>query len=183
MAKSQQKLYRFYRSNLATIVWNPEKNKALCEFVDGQYYTEDAQVAQKLADLGYPQIPLDLDEPPDVFFQKGKSLEEGENIPIMSRGVTEDVLLEQEQKRAEQERLIAKSKATSVEGSEPTDSAITSPADIALGREKDKPKTETKVSKPKRAKRSPTKKKAPVKKSEKKPERKVKRRLRKPKKE
>lgn len=35
------------------IVWNPDKEKALCQFVKGELDTEDAEIINKLIELGY----------------------------------------------------------------------------------------------------------------------------------
>ncbi len=58
---------RFYRATLPTIVWNPEKDKPLAEFVDGQYYTEDEEIANKLIAMGYPEVSLDATQPPEII--------------------------------------------------------------------------------------------------------------------
>ncbi len=58
---------RFYRATLPTIVWNPETDKPLAEFVDGQYYTESEEIANKLIAMGYPEVSLDATEPPEII--------------------------------------------------------------------------------------------------------------------
>lgn len=35
------------------IVWDPEMGRALCQFKDGIYETQDPYIIRKLADLGY----------------------------------------------------------------------------------------------------------------------------------
>lgn len=72
MARTEK--FRFYRSNLATIVWNKETDRPLAVFEKGQFLTTNPEVAQKLIDLGYPRIPLKATEPPDILFQKGEIL-------------------------------------------------------------------------------------------------------------
>jgi len=124
MPDSQPKMRRFYRSNLATIVWDPKNNRALVEFVNGQFYTEDQSVAERLVELGYPEIPLDLKEPPDIFFKKGESLEVGENVPVLPKGMTEEVAAHKEKQEKIQQDLADKAKAE----------ADLSPGDIALGK-------------------------------------------------
>lgn len=154
MAESQPKLYRFYRSNLATIIWDPPNNKPLAEFVDGQFYTEDAEVAQKLIEAGYPQVDLKATEPPNIMFEKGRSLAEGENVGVMAKGVTEDVALADEKKVLEQKALAAKAVALT-DGQEnmpedpvtPVDvipGGAQSPGDVALAQAADADKANTK---------------------------------------
>jgi hypothetical protein len=108
MTQSQQKLFRFYRSNLATVVWNPEKDKPLATFVKGQFYTKDPVVAQKLTEMGYPQVSLDANTPPDILFEKGEILEG--NVPIMPKGMNEEAVLAKQKQEAEQEKLATQSK-------------------------------------------------------------------------
>jgi len=59
---------RFYRATLPTYVWDPDKDKPLAEFVDGQFFTEDDEVAQKLLDAGYPEVSLEATHPPEIIF-------------------------------------------------------------------------------------------------------------------
>lgn len=162
---TQQKLRRFYRSNLPTIVWDPKHNRALCEFVDGQFYTEDPEVASILTDKGYPEVALDQTTPPDIMFPKGQSLEG--NVPIMGKGITEEVMLEREKRTAEQKRLAAK--AAEKPSLEDNAKAIAqevvskSPAELALDKAQAerKLKAKPKVRKPTAKKMHP--KKAPAK--------------------
>lgn len=141
MGTTQQKVFRFYRSNLETIVWDKDNDRPLAEFVNGQFYTKDAKIAATLTAMGYVEIPLDLQEPPDVFFQKGKSLGEGEHAQIIPKGMTEEVALQQEQVKAQQEALAQEAAG---------DNDGPSPADIALANSKaqQEAKTQKAVGKP-----------------------------------
>lgn len=112
---TQQKVFRFYRSNLASVVWDPDKDKALCEFIKGQYYTEDPVVADKLRNLGYPEVPLDANTPPDILYAKGKSLADGEHAQALPPGLTEEAALQKEQLAAQQAALAAKAQGTDAE--------------------------------------------------------------------
>lgn len=38
---------------VSTIVWNAEGNAAFCEFIDGEFETDEAELIAKLIDLGY----------------------------------------------------------------------------------------------------------------------------------
>jgi len=60
----EKKAWRFYRSSLSTIVWDPEKDAPLADFTKGHFTTEDPKVAARLKTLGYMEIPLDAEEPP-----------------------------------------------------------------------------------------------------------------------
>jgi len=61
---SKQKAWRFYRSNLSTIVWDPASGQPLADFSAGHFTTDNPKTARKLAALGYIEIPLDATEPP-----------------------------------------------------------------------------------------------------------------------
>lgn len=72
--------YRFYRSNLPTIVWGQE-NKKIADFAEGHFTTNDKQIALTLLDKGYPQIPLDSTEPPSILVSiPGQSLRTNESL-------------------------------------------------------------------------------------------------------
>lgn len=57
---------KFYRANLPTIVWNPELKKPLAKFVKSQFVTEDDEVAEKLVEMGYPEVAMDASRPPTI---------------------------------------------------------------------------------------------------------------------
>lgn len=73
---SEGNLYRFYKSNLPAVIWNPEKNRPLAEFQKGVFETKKKKVAQKLLELGYPQVSPLATEPPDIVLGlPGKSID------------------------------------------------------------------------------------------------------------
>jgi len=75
--------YRFYKSSLPGIVWDPSGKKSLANFVNGTFTTSDLRAAQILLDKGYPQIPVDATEPPDILVRiPGKSLGEDEDVKL-----------------------------------------------------------------------------------------------------
>lgn len=151
---TQQELYRFYRSNLPTVVWSKELNGPIAEFVNGQFYTKDPKVAQLLKDKGYPRISLEATEPPDILFKKGEIVDG--DIKQLPSGITEGAALNQEMLAAQQERL--RQEALQMQGSTPApapkpENKDLSPAMLTLqAQENEKPKTETKVRKIKRRK-------------------------------
>ncbi len=63
----EDNLYRFYKSNLPAVIWDPKKNRSLVEFQKGVFETTDIKVAEKLLELGYPQVSPLAEEPPDVI--------------------------------------------------------------------------------------------------------------------
>lgn len=76
--------FRFYKSKLPTIVWNPKTGKKLADFNKGHCITDDLEVAQTLLDKGYPQIPVDAEAPPNIIVAiPGQSLRDGENAPLV----------------------------------------------------------------------------------------------------
>jgi len=80
----KEKQWRFYRSNLETIVWNPKTNSPLADFSEGHFTTDDPEVADKLRELGYVEIALDATEPPpDVMVKKPTILPDDFSVPII----------------------------------------------------------------------------------------------------
>ncbi|MDA3788081.1 MAG: hypothetical protein PF503_06265 [Desulfobacula sp.] len=76
-----KKIFRFYKSNLPAIVWDPKAGKPLADCSKGHFTTEDINVAGILLDKGYPQIPIDADSPPDIIVGPvGDSLKDGESV-------------------------------------------------------------------------------------------------------
>lgn len=74
-ADSGKQEYRFYRSQLPTIVWDGPNDCVLADFSLGHFTTDNINIARKLLDSGYVQIPLDATEPPPVLVRiPGKSL-------------------------------------------------------------------------------------------------------------
>ena len=59
-----EKKRRFYQSHKEPYVWDPKKNKLLASFVDGQFITQDADVAKTLLGLGYKEVGLRDESPP-----------------------------------------------------------------------------------------------------------------------
>lgn len=63
----EDNLYRFYKSNLPAVIWNPEKNCPLAEFQNGTFATKSKRVARKLLEMGYPQVSPFAEAPPDII--------------------------------------------------------------------------------------------------------------------
>lgn len=83
---------RFYRSNLSTIVWNPEKGTELANFSKGHFTTEDPHVAEVLINKGYVEIPLDATEPPEgIIVRQPTHIIEGD-VPIMKPSLSEKLV-------------------------------------------------------------------------------------------
>ncbi|RLC88908.1 MAG: hypothetical protein DRJ03_01315 [Chloroflexi bacterium] len=57
---------KFYRANLPTVVWDAGNDRALAEFVNGQFVTRDQDVAKKLLGLGYVEVDISADAPPPL---------------------------------------------------------------------------------------------------------------------
>lgn len=67
--------YRFYRSQLPSIVWDGQNNCVLADFSKGHFTTDNLEVAEILLDKGYVQIPLNATQPPAVLVRiPGRSL-------------------------------------------------------------------------------------------------------------
>lgn len=129
------KKVRFYRSNLATIVWDPKNNRPLCEFVDAQVITDEERVINKLRELGYPEVDMDAVVPPPI--PEVVQIGESPDVPILSPGVTEETAL----KRAKLEAARLEAKKESV---------IPTPKKEAVSDKPEKAKvSDKKVAKPK----------------------------------
>jgi len=106
---NEKQEFRFYKSNLAKVVWDPDNNRALADFEGGSFTTDDIRVAKILLDKGYPQIPVDATEPPDVLVyipgdsinteganpddikvgaHRGINEKKGVNVPVVQEGST-----------------------------------------------------------------------------------------------
>jgi len=66
--------YEFVRGGNETVVWNPKKDKLLCEFVQGLYSTDDSDIAKTLRGLGYKEKRDYPDGAPEGGFTPKKSL-------------------------------------------------------------------------------------------------------------
>lgn len=77
--------WRFYRSNLSTIVWDARNNKRLADFGKGYFTTEDKAVATILRDKGYIEIPLNMTEPPVMTVNQPAPILNTRNgsVPVM----------------------------------------------------------------------------------------------------
>ena len=76
--------WRFYRSNLSTIVWDPRlgMNKSLADFSKGYFTTEDKAVAKILRKKGYVEIPLNMTEPPMIVVNQPAPQLRTDNVPV-----------------------------------------------------------------------------------------------------
>lgn len=59
--------WKFYRSNLPTIVWNASTNTVLADFKQGYFITSSASVANALIGMGYPEVEINSTNPPEVI--------------------------------------------------------------------------------------------------------------------
>jgi hypothetical protein len=81
--QEEKKAWRFYRSSLSTIVWDPAKDRPLADFTEGHFTTDDSKVAAKLKALGYLEIPLgSVDPPPNIIIREVNPTIDGD-IPVV----------------------------------------------------------------------------------------------------
>ena len=81
--KDGDNVYRFYKSNLPAVVWDPGKGRSLAEFKQGIFETSNKKVAQAISDLGYPQVSPNATQPPSITIGlPGQSLAEHENAQL-----------------------------------------------------------------------------------------------------
>ncbi|MGD9156796.1 MAG: hypothetical protein PVG39_00180 [Desulfobacteraceae bacterium] len=113
MAKTKQKAsepkaWRFYRSNLSTIVWNPKSEQPLADFTAGHFTTDDPKVARTLRELGYPEIPLDASEPPaNVIISQPTQAIDGD-VPIVRSLMNQAITPTPSQEKAVEKNLAMK---------------------------------------------------------------------------
>lgn len=94
----EQEAWRFYRSNLSTIVWDRSNDKPLADFSAGYFTTTDPKVAEELINQGYYEIPLDSTEPPlDVIINKPATIIKGD-VPIMKNSAFGERFMEERMK-------------------------------------------------------------------------------------
>jgi hypothetical protein len=58
---------KFFRSGLASVIWDKERNKVLARFEEGQFVTSDARTIKLLKEAGYPTVPLNAKAPNRVL--------------------------------------------------------------------------------------------------------------------
>lgn len=105
---SEQKAWRFYRSNLSTIVWDPKSEQPLADFSAGHFTTDDPKVARKLRDLGYPEIPLDATEPPsNIIVSQPTQVIDGD-VPVIKSLMNQAIAPTPTQEKAVEKNLAAR---------------------------------------------------------------------------
>lgn len=90
---------KFYKANLASVVWDPAEGKPLARFERGSFTTEDESVAKILEDMGYPEVDLDAETPPaipDPPLQPLKS----PDVRVMGKQVTEETVISKGKREA-----------------------------------------------------------------------------------
>jgi hypothetical protein len=88
--QEEKKAWRFYRSSLSTVVWDPDNDRPLADFTEGHFTTEDPRVAAKLTSLGYMEIPLDSTEPPpNIIIREIVPTIDGD-IPVIAAAAAAD---------------------------------------------------------------------------------------------
>jgi len=58
---------RFWRGKLATTVWDARNDAPLCDFAEGHFTTDDEYTIGVLKKIGYIEIALDAQRPPDII--------------------------------------------------------------------------------------------------------------------
>jgi len=101
--QEEKKAWRFYRSSLSTIVWDPAKDQPLADFTEGHFTTNDPRVAAKLKALGYMEIPLESNEPPPNIIIREVNPTINGDIPVVPNIAAADP-------RAVEKRMDAKLK-------------------------------------------------------------------------
>jgi len=161
MAKTKK--WRFYRSNLETIVWDPRASRPLADFSEGHFITEREDVRDRLRELGYPEVALDAEVPPDIMFGKGIILEG--DVKIMPGAVNEAAALNKEMAQAAAARAAEADDDDGDDGASPVPARVKKKKSKSTTTKKKKVKKSDKDEKPakkKAKKKTSTKKKKKV---------------------
>ena len=95
----EKKAWRFYKSNLSLIVWDVDSDAPLADFSAGHFTTTDPRVAKRLADFGYPEIPLDAEFPPDILVSEKTFAIDGD-VPLMRSTIDTEAIMEKKMQEA-----------------------------------------------------------------------------------
>lgn len=82
MDNAKKPAWKFFKSEMAGIVWDPKNNMVMAEFKDGVFETEDKNIAVILRNKGYIEIPMDTSAPPETVNVMPAPVRSG-NIPLM----------------------------------------------------------------------------------------------------
>lgn len=80
---------KFYRSQLATIVWDSENNCILADFKRGYFITSDKRTIRILKKLNYPEVEIESESPPKGLIVRQPSVELKGDVPIFSSNLSE----------------------------------------------------------------------------------------------
>lgn len=112
MAKTKQKAWRFYRSNLSTIVWDGKAECPLADFSPGHFTTDNPKVARKLKEIGYPEIPIDATEPPAEIIVRQPAQTIDGDVPVIGALMNEKISPTATQEKAVEQSLMKKTHST-----------------------------------------------------------------------
>jgi len=108
---SEQKAWRFYRSNLSTIVWDPKSEQPMADFSAGHFTTDDPKVARKLIDIGYPEIPIDATEPPSNIIVSQPTRAIDGDVPVIKSLMIQAIAPTPTQEKAVEKNLAARTRS------------------------------------------------------------------------
>lgn len=80
---------KFYRSQLATIVWDSINEKILADFKNGYFITSDKRTINILRELNYPEVEINSVVPPPGLEVKPPAIELKGSVPLMSPNISE----------------------------------------------------------------------------------------------
>ena len=111
---------KFYQSGKERLVWSPERNKAIAEFLGGEFETDDPDVQKQLLALGYQP----MEKAAQAFQTTGMERPIGK-IPVPSTEVGGAAPAEGSEPAAEK---VRKKTVFAAEGEEPSSGAGPRPA-------------------------------------------------------
>lgn len=87
---------KFFRSKLATIVWDSANNCILADFKMGYFTTSDKRKIKILKELGYPEVEIESEAPPEGLSVEEKIVFENDTPVIKLESNAENYKLNSE---------------------------------------------------------------------------------------
>jgi len=96
--ETEQEMVHFYRGKNPTIVWDKRKDQPLVDFSKGHVFTSDPFTIEVLREIGYIEIPLDANKPPEII--EPIQPEGMPDVRSLPRGMTEKAAAEVQREQA-----------------------------------------------------------------------------------
>jgi len=99
--ENEPETVHFWRGKMPTIVWDKRKDRSLVDFSKGHIFTSDPYTIEVLREIGYIEIPLDAERPPDIIEPiQPAGMPDVKSLP---RGLTEKAAAEMQRTKMEKQ--------------------------------------------------------------------------------